>query len=47
MNSELVIAGVGMMPFRKPGASESYDIMGEKAARAALQDARLSFSLLE
>lgn len=47
MNSDIVIAGVGMVPFRKPGQSESYDRMGESAARAALQDAGISFQLIE
>ena len=47
MSSDIVIAGVGMVPFKKPGQSDSYDAMGENAARAALQDAGLSFSLIE
>ena len=29
----VVVAGVGMIPFAKPGASEPYHVMGEKAAR--------------
>jgi acetyl-CoA acetyltransferase len=47
MNSEIVIAGVGMVPFKKPGQSDSYDAMGENAVRAALTDAGISFSLIE
>jgi acetyl-CoA acetyltransferase len=47
MSSEIVIAGVGMVPFKKPGQSDSYDVMGENAARAALSDAGISFSLIE
>ncbi|MGI9287871.1 MAG: thiolase C-terminal domain-containing protein [Pseudomonadales bacterium] len=47
MNSNIVIAGVGMVPFRKPGQSEPYDVMGENAARAALLDAGISFSLVD
>ncbi len=47
MQSEIVIAGVGMVPFRKPGQSDTYDVMGEGAARAALKDAGISFSLIE
>ena len=35
MSQEIRIAGVGMIPFAKPGASESYDAMGAKAIRAA------------
>ena len=39
MSENVVIAGVGMVPFKKPGQSESYDQMGAKAAAAALKDA--------
>jgi sterol carrier protein 2 len=39
-----LVAGVGMIPFAKPGASESYDVMGAKAARAALADAGIDYS---
>lgn len=42
-----VIAGVGMVPFRKPGQSEPYDVMGERAARLALADAGVDFGLVE
>jgi len=45
--AEIVIAGVGMNAFKKPGQSDSYDVMGEHAARAALSDAGISFSLIE
>jgi len=38
------VAGVGMIPFTKPGRSESYDEMGAKAARAAIDDAGISYS---
>ena len=37
MSHTVIVAGVGMIPFAKPGASEPYNVMGEKAARAALQ----------
>jgi acetyl-CoA acetyltransferase len=47
MKPNLIIAGVGMVPFRKPGQSESYDLMASKAARAALTDAGISYSLVE
>jgi len=47
MSAEIVIAGVGMIPFKKPGQSDTYDVMGEDAARAALKDAGISFSLIE
>lgn len=38
-----VVAGVGMIKFAKPGASESYDQMGAAAIRGALADAGLSY----
>jgi hypothetical protein len=30
------VVGVGMIPFTKPGASESYNVMGARAAQLAL-----------
>ena len=33
------VVGVGMIPFTKPGASESYNTMGARAAQLALDDA--------
>ncbi|MGE8065261.1 lipid-transfer protein [Pseudomonas sp. NPDC089569] len=44
MSNKVFVAGVGMIQFAKPGASESYDLMGEKAVRNALADAGLSYS---
>ncbi|PBC47622.1 MULTISPECIES: lipid-transfer protein [unclassified Rhodococcus (in: high G+C Gram-positive bacteria)] len=38
------ISGVGMMPFTKPGRSETYDRMGAAAAAAALKDAGLEYT---
>lgn len=38
-----VVAGVGMIPFAKPGASDSYDMMGARALRLALEDAALDY----
>jgi sterol carrier protein 2 len=38
------VIGVGMVPFQKPGASEDYPEMGEKAIRAALADAAIEFT---
>ncbi|WP_241383941.1 lipid-transfer protein [Rhodococcus sp. CH91] len=38
------ISGVGMMPFTKPGKSETYDRMGAAAATAALKDAGLEYA---
>lgn len=47
MSTQTVVAGVGMIPFSKPGQSESYDLMGEKAAQAALSDSTLSYDLIQ
>ncbi len=47
MTNEVRVAGVGMIPFTKPGASETYNIMGEKAAAAAFKDAGLPYSAVE
>ncbi|UUZ71653.1 lipid-transfer protein [Polaromonas sp. P1(28)-8] len=43
MARDVFVTGVGMIPFAKPGASQSYDVMGAQAIRAALQDARLGY----
>ncbi len=37
------VAGIGMIPFAKPGASDPYDVMGSRAVREALADAGLEF----
>jgi acetyl-CoA acetyltransferase len=42
MSHRVLVAGVGMIPFAKPGASEPYDVMGAAAAQKALADAGLS-----
>lgn len=47
MTNEVRVAGVGMIPFTKPGASETYNIMGEKAAAAAFKDAGLPYEAVE
>ncbi len=44
MKSKAIVAGVGMVPFRKPGASETYDRMGAEAIRLALADAGIDYS---
>ncbi|MEM5371912.1 lipid-transfer protein [Paraburkholderia azotifigens] len=44
MSHKVYIAGVGMIPFRKPGASETYDAMGAGAVRQALEDAGLAYN---
>ena len=33
-----IVAGVGMIPFAKPGASAPYDAMGEEAVKLALAE---------
>ncbi len=43
MNRNVLVAGVGMIPFSKPGASEPYPAMGARAARAALDDAGVPY----
>jgi len=47
MHNKVVIAGVGMVPFKKPGQSEPYDTMGQNATRSALQDAGISYGMIE
>jgi acetyl-CoA acetyltransferase len=44
MKQGVYVAGVGMIPFAKPGASETYDIMGASAAVEALADAGVAYS---
>ena len=43
MTSKVFVAGVGMIPFKKPGTSEPYDVMGAEAMRAALADAGIGY----
>ncbi|ACD19466.1 lipid-transfer protein [Paraburkholderia phytofirmans] len=47
MTRKVVVAGVGMVPFRKPGASETYDLMGAEAARLALTDAGVAYQAIQ
>jgi len=47
MAQTVVVAGVGMTPFAKPGASEPYPRMAAKAVQAALQDAGLDYADVE
>lgn len=46
MRGSVYVLGVGMVPFTKPGASESYDTMGANAAREAVSDAGIDYSLV-
>ncbi|MBN9263405.1 MAG: lipid-transfer protein, partial [Hyphomicrobium sp.] len=41
------VAGVGMIGFSKPGASETYEVMAERAIRLALEDAGLDYRHLD
>ena len=41
--SKVYVAGVGMIPFAKPGASAPYDEMAAQAVRAALADAGIGY----
>ena len=43
----VVVAGVGMIPFAKPGASAPYHEMGAEAGRRALADAGLSYEAVQ
>ncbi|MGQ0622899.1 MAG: lipid-transfer protein [Panacagrimonas sp.] len=47
MSRAVHVVGVGMIPFTKAGASESYHVMGAKAARHALADARLDYGQVQ
>ena len=46
MSNHVIVAGVGMTPFVKPGTEEPYTVMGAKAVRMALADAGLGLSLI-
>lgn len=43
MNTRVEVIGVGMVKFAKPGASEPYEIMAERAIRMALADAGIAY----
>jgi acetyl-CoA acetyltransferase len=47
MSRRVLIAGVGMIPFRKPGDSPSYYEMGAEATRLALADAGVGYDAAE
>ena len=44
MKRKVFVAGVGMIPFSKPDKSEPYLVMGERAAKLALEDARVPYA---
>ncbi|MES2992443.1 MAG: lipid-transfer protein [Pseudomonadota bacterium] len=47
MKHKAMVAGVGMVQFAKPGASDPYDVMGAAAARQALADAGVGYELVQ
>ncbi|HQS32495.1 MAG: lipid-transfer protein [Polaromonas sp. 39-63-203] len=47
MTRDVWVAGSGMIPFTKPGASPSYDVMGAQAMRSALADAHLDYAQVQ
>lgn len=47
MTRKVFVAGVGMIPFSKPGASEPYLVMGARAIHAALADAAIAYESVE
>lgn len=47
MRRDVRVAGVGMIPFKKPGASDGYQEMGEEAIRLALKDAGVSYDQIQ
>jgi sterol carrier protein 2 len=47
MVEKVRVAGVGMIPFTKPGQSEDWDVMAEKAIRLALDDAGVAYSQIQ
>jgi acetyl-CoA acetyltransferase len=47
MSREVLVVGVGMTPFSKPGSNEPYPVMASKAVLAALADAGLGYQQVE
>ena len=45
--SKILVAGVGMIPFAKPGQSADWDVMAEKAIRLALADAGVGYDQIQ
>jgi len=43
MGRRVNVIGVGMTKFQKPGASDEYNVMAVKAAKAALEDAKVDY----
>jgi hypothetical protein len=47
MTSSVYVAGVGMIPFVKPGANAPYPVMGSEATGRALADAGVSYDMIQ
>ncbi len=47
MSQDVCVAGVGMIAFTKPGASEPYHLMAARAGRAALQDCGIGYESVQ
>lgn len=47
MTSRAYVAGVGMIPFVKPGANAPYHVMGAEAAKLALADAGVDYAKVQ
>lgn len=47
MSNKVIVAGVGMTPFVKPGSNEPYTIMGASAINAALADAGINYDQVQ
>ena len=47
MSRDVFVAGVGMIPFTKPGANEPYPQMAAKATHQALADAGIGYDLVQ
>jgi acetyl-CoA acetyltransferase len=47
MTSNVYVAGVGMIPFTKPGANAPYPVMGAEATRLALADAGVGYDMIQ
>ena len=47
MSGSVVVAGVGMIAFTKPGANQPYPVMAASAARQALVDAGIDYAAIQ
>ncbi|WP_374467186.1 lipid-transfer protein [Ferrovibrio sp.] len=45
--AKVLVAGVGMIPFAKPGSSKSYGEMGAEAGQLALKDAGIGYDAVQ